>query len=137
LFKTQHQHQAKDGRPQGFTLLEVMVAMSIIAIVLVSVFTMQAQTASMSTETQFQATAPLLAQQKMTEMATSLSEQPEEASGDFGEEFIAYRWQSSVEAVESENFGAVSKDIKKISVTISLNEGEQAVTFTAYRLAID
>jgi general secretion pathway protein I len=119
----------------GFTLLEVMIAMSIIAIVLVSVFTLQAQTARMSFETQFQATAPLLAQRKMAEIETSLSEQSGEGSGNFGEEFPAYSWNSSVEEIESETLGSIAKDMKKIDVTISLNNEEQTVTFTTYRLA--
>lgn len=119
----------------GFTLLEVMIAMSIIAIVLVSVFTMQAQTARMSFETQFQTTAPLLAQRKMAEIETSLSEQSGEGSGNFGEEFPAYSWHSSVEEIESETLGSIAKDMKKIDVTISLNNEEQTVTFTTYRLA--
>jgi len=119
----------------GFTLLEVVIAMSIIAIVLVSVFTMQAQTARMSFETQFYGTAPLLAQRKMAEIEIALSEQSGEDSGNFGEEFPAYSWRSSVEDVESETLGSIAKDMKKIDVTISLNDEAQTVTFTTYRLA--
>ena len=127
--------RGKEDRCPGFTLLEVMIAMSIIAIVLVSVFTMQAQTARMGFETQFQSTAPLLAQSKMTEIEISLSEQSGEDSGDFGEEFPGYGWHSSVEEIESETLGSIAKDMKKINVTINLNNEEQAVTFTMYRLA--
>jgi len=132
-----HRISRKEGILQcsGFTLLEVMVAMSIIAIVLVSVFVMQAQTARMSFETQFQATAPLLAQRRMTEIETSLSEQSGEESGNFGEEFPGYSWHSTVEDIESESLGSLAKEMKKINVTISLNDGEQSVAFTAYRLA--
>jgi len=125
----------ENGRRSGFTLLEVTVAMAIIAIVLVSVFTLQAQTARMTFETQFQAAAPLLAQRKMAEIETSLSEQSGEDSGNFGEEFPGYSWNSSIEDTESETLGSIANDMKKITVTINRNDDEQVVTFTAYRLA--
>ncbi|MFO7972965.1 MAG: prepilin-type N-terminal cleavage/methylation domain-containing protein [Desulfobacterales bacterium] len=56
----------------GFTLLEIMVALSIIAIVLVSVYKMQAQSISMIYASKFYATAPLLAQLKIAEVEQGL-----------------------------------------------------------------
>ncbi|MCU0593194.1 MAG: prepilin-type N-terminal cleavage/methylation domain-containing protein, partial [Desulfobacterales bacterium] len=47
--------------PQGFTLLEVMVALGIMAIVLVSVYRLHSQTLAMSVESRFYTQAPLLA----------------------------------------------------------------------------
>ena len=52
----------------GFTLLEVMVAMSILAMALVAVFHMQSQSISMAGESRFLTTASLLAQSKMAEI---------------------------------------------------------------------
>ena len=49
----------------GFTLLEVMVAISILAIALVAVFGSQSQSLSLANEAKFNTTAPFLAQSKM------------------------------------------------------------------------
>jgi prepilin-type N-terminal cleavage/methylation domain-containing protein len=46
----------------GFTLLEVMVAMAIMAIVLVSVYRMHSQTLTMNMAARFYTQAPMVAQ---------------------------------------------------------------------------
>ena len=76
----------------GFTLLEVRVAMSIMAIGLVAVFQMQSQSISMSTEARFQTTASLLAQSKMADLeaANMLGNRTEK--GDFSPEHPDYGW---------------------------------------------
>ena len=84
----------------GFTLLEIMVALSIIAIVLVSVYKMQAQTISMNYEARFYATAPLLAQLKIAELETENLEEQADDSGDFGDEFPGYRWKVVIDDIE-------------------------------------
>ncbi|MBW2583428.1 MAG: prepilin-type N-terminal cleavage/methylation domain-containing protein, partial [Deltaproteobacteria bacterium] len=61
-------------RATGFTLLEVMVAMAIMAIVLVSVYRMHAQTLAMNTANRFYTQAPMLAQGKLAQLATGSSE---------------------------------------------------------------
>jgi len=55
---------------KGFTLMEVMIAMAILAITLVAVFQSQSQSVSMATEVRFLTTASLLAQGKMAEIDT-------------------------------------------------------------------
>ena len=90
---TVKQTAAQSLQPQkGFTLLEVMVALSIIAIVLVSVYKMHAQTVSMNNEVRFYATAPMLAQIKIAEIESENLKDIGDDSGDFGDEFPDYRW---------------------------------------------
>ena len=117
----------------GFTLLEIMVAVSIIAIVLVSIYKMQAQTISMNYEARFYATAPLLAQFKMTEQETKSLEDLTGDSGNFGDDFPGYRWSMAVDDVESEALGDTAKDLKKIDVTIFLNNDEFTYSLRTYR----
>ena len=117
----------------GFTLLEIMVAVSIIAIVLVSIYKMQAQTISMNYEARFYATAPMLAQFKMTEQETKSLEDLTSDSGNFGDDFPGYSWSMAVDDVESEALGNTAKDLKKIDVTIFLNDDEFTYSLRTYR----
>jgi general secretion pathway protein I len=106
----------------GFSMLEVMVALAIMAIVLVAVYRMHSQTLSMAAATRFQTEAPLLAQRKMAEIESS-EDSIGPDSGDFGEDFPGFQWTVEVEDVVSEALGEVSQDLKRIDLTISSDEG--------------
>ena len=58
-------------KASGFTLMEVMIAMTILAIALVTIFQSQSQSISMSSDSRFMTTASLLAQSKMVELETT------------------------------------------------------------------
>ncbi len=81
---------------QGFTLLEVMIAMAVLAIALVAVFRSQSQSVSMVTESHFLTTASLLAQGKMAEMERKKPEELMNDSGDFGPDFSNYSWRVEI-----------------------------------------
>ena len=117
----------------GFTLLEIMVAISIIAIVLVSVYGMHTQTISMNFISRFQTTAPMLAKQVLTQIETKPIDDLVDDSGDFGKEFSDYKWQVSVKEVESEALGEIAKDLKQIEVTVSFNEDEDVYNIRLYK----
>ena len=117
----------------GFTLLEIMVALSIIAIVLVSVYKMQAQAITMNYEARFYVTAPLLAQLKIAEVEIENLGGSANDSGDFGDEFPGYRWNVVIEDVESELLGNITKNLKKIDVNISLNTDDFTYSLRTYR----
>lgn len=76
----------------GFTLLEVMIAMSILAIGLVAVFQMQSQSISMSSESRFLTTAALLAQNKMVEVEAVKQLENRIQEGDFAPDYPEYGW---------------------------------------------
>lgn len=117
----------------GFTLLEIMVAISIIAIVLVTVYRMHAQTISMNFISRFYTVAPVLAKKVLTQNETKTIDELADDSGDFGKEFSDYKWQVSVKEVESDALGEIAKDLKQIEVTVSLNEDEDVYTLRSYR----
>lgn len=117
----------------GFTLLEIMVSVSIVAIVLVSVFKMHAQTIWMSNTIKFHATAHLLAQQKLAEFETISSHQQISDSGDFGDEFPGYAWHLSVDDIDSELLGSVAEDLKRVDVTVTFKQNENSYQIRAYR----
>lgn len=79
--------------PAGFTLLEIMIALSLMAIVLVSVYRMHAQTLRLNEEIRFNATAPLLAQAKIAELALRPPGSLTDGEGDFGDDFPGYTWR--------------------------------------------
>ena len=106
----------------GFSMLEVMVALAIMAIVLVAVYRMHSQTLNMAAAARFRTEAPLLAQRKLAQIESS-GEAIGPDSGDFGEDFAGYRWQVEVEDVASEALGEVGQDLKRIDLTVSSDEG--------------
>jgi general secretion pathway protein I len=125
----------KNRRPataKGFTLLEVMVAMAIMAIVLVSIYRMHSQTLAMNTATRFYTQAPLLAQSKLAQLESVASELIAGDSGDFGEAFPGYSWSVSTEDVSSELLGEVGDDLKRLDVSVTLNDGEFVYSARTY-----
>ena len=111
----------------GFTLLEIMVALAMIAIVLVAVYRMQTQTINMNIVGRFQTVAPFLAQKIMADIEAKPAEELFDNSGDFGESFPELNWTVTVEELVSETFGEIGKDLKRINVTISSAEQDHCV----------
>jgi general secretion pathway protein I len=122
---------------RGFTLIEIMAAISIIAIVLVSVYKLHAQTLAMNTEVRFYATAAMLAQKKMAEIESKSREDMSADSGDFGEEFPNYNWNIVIDDVVSKALGNVAENLKRIDITISFNNDEYTYNLRSYRFLQD
>jgi len=124
----------KNKQPDvGFTLLEIMVAVSIISIVLVSVYKMQAQTITMNYAARFYATAPLLAQLKIAEVEIENLGGSADDSGDFGDEFPGYRWNVVIDDIDSELLGNIADNLKKIDINVSFNTDEFTYSLRTYR----
>ena len=111
--------------------------MSIMAIVLVSVYRMHSQTLTMNTANRFYTQAPLLARGKLAQLAASASEIIAGDSGDFGEEFPGYSWNVTVEEVSSEALGEAANDLKRIDLMVSFNNNEYVYNVRTYRLMQD
>ena len=109
----------------GFTLLEVMVAMAIIAIALTAVLGSQSQGVSLASEAKFNTTAPLLAQSKIAEIEVAEQGVLTGDSGDFGEDFPGYIWEFSVEDTVFEEPENVSDLLKRIDLKVSWGEEQQ------------
>jgi general secretion pathway protein I len=125
------------GISSGFTLLEVMVALAVMSIVLVSVYRMHSQSLTMNTAARFYTQAPMLAQGKMAELEAISSSAFPENSGDFGEEFPGYSWETSVADVASEILGEVADDLKQIDIKVSLNGNQFVYNLRTYRFRRD
>jgi general secretion pathway protein I len=121
-------------RPRGFTLLEVMVALSIMAIVLMGVYRLQSQTVVMSIESRFYTQAALLARTALTRFEQSTERELMSSQGDFGREYPGYLWKITVEQTPSVALGKdIAQDMKRIDVLVTLNNGEYSYGFRTYR----
>jgi len=97
---------------EGFTLLEVMIAMAILAISLVAAFRSQSQSVSMASESRFLTTASLLAQGKMAELESMKPQDISNGSGDFGVDFPQYLWRVEIK-------DTAIQYLKKIEVSVT------------------
>ena len=129
-----HRASSIEHRATGFTLLEVMVAMAIMAIVLVSVYRMHSQTLAMNTANRFYTQAPMLARSQLAKLETGSSGIIAGDSGDFGDKFPGYSWNVSTEEVAIEALGDVAKDFKRIDLSVSFNNNEYVYNIKTYRL---
>ncbi|MDD5711407.1 MAG: prepilin-type N-terminal cleavage/methylation domain-containing protein [Smithellaceae bacterium] len=114
-------------RTPGFTLMEVMIAMAVLAIALVAAFQLQSQSLSMTDNSRFLTTASLLAQAKMTEFETAPPLNLQSGKGDFGEDYPSFRWQAVVSDTQLASF-------KKIELTVTDDtRADNAYSLTMYR----
>jgi general secretion pathway protein I len=121
------------GKENGFTLLEILVAVSIIVIVLVAVYRLHAQTISMNISARFYSVAPLLAQEKIAEIQLKKRDELFGDSGGFGEAFPGYKWELEVRDMESEYLEELSENLKRIDLHISYNDGEYNYNARTYK----
>jgi general secretion pathway protein I len=113
---------------KGFTLLETMIAMSILTIAVVSIFNLQGQSVKMITSVRFYTQAPLLARLALSQFEAKLvAEDPEldSDSGYFGEDFPGYAFSiiaSEIEECEDEEYAYISKFVKTVDVEVTWEE---------------
>ncbi|MCX5851767.1 MAG: type II secretion system minor pseudopilin GspI [Deltaproteobacteria bacterium] len=122
----------QNSRAPGFTLLEVMIAMAMLAITLVTAFQSQSQSISMASESRFETTAPLLAQSKMAEIEAMKMSDVNAGEGDFGEKFPDYTWRVEVNDTE---FEALKKI--EVKVTSSALKSRNAYRLVLYRFVME
>ena len=114
-----------NSKEYGFTLLEVTVAMAIIAIALTAMLSSQSQSLSLANEAKFSTTASLLAQNKVAEFETVKSEELVSDSGDFGEDFPNYFWEMKVSDATIPGAEELSEQLKQIDLKISWGDVDQ------------
>ena len=137
---TGRQRRASITRQGGFTLIEMMVAVSIIAIVLTAVYRLHSQTLMMTIGARFYTVAPLLAQNKLVDIELSSAQELAQGTGDFGKDFPDYTWEVTIDDIGSDQLetgaeqlkGAVEK-LKKIDIKVLFNQGEMVYDLRTYR----
>jgi len=131
--------RAKQGYMQharaGFTLLEILVAMSVVTFALIAIFRLYTQTISMNYLLSFNTTAPFLAQKIITQQTSMPGAELGDNTGDFGEKFPGYTWAVTIEDLAPEVLE--TDELKKIDVRVFLNGDEQTYFLRRYRFLRD
>lgn len=119
----------------GFTLIEVLVALVIVTVTLTSIYKLQASSLSMTTSSRFYTLAPLLAESKLAQIERDGIENAG-GSDTFGSEYPGYAWSVQVEPMDSELLKSPNYHMAKIDLTITLND---AMTYEmrTYRFYVD
>ncbi len=119
---------------QGFTLLEIMVSLSIVAIVFVSLFKMQSSSILLAGYGKFHSTAPFLARQTITRIERDL-EDDANPSGDFGDSFPGYQWSARITDYQTYDSAIIpesaAKRLKRVEIEIV--QGENQFTLNTWR----
>ena len=104
---------------KGFTLLEVMVAVALIAIALTTLLGSQSQSVSFANSAKFETMAALLAQSKMSEIEMLDKENLNSDSGDFGDDYPGYAWEVTVSDISIEGVDNISDYLKQVDLTVT------------------
>jgi general secretion pathway protein I len=91
----------KAGAP-GFTLLEVLVAVAILAIAMVAILKANVQSLDTLTRSRETSTASLLAASKLAEVEAAGAANWSELRGDFAEDYPDYTWEVETSSTEVE-----------------------------------
>ena len=108
----------------GFTLLEVMVAVAVIAIAFVTLIGAQSQSVAIATSSKFDAMASLLAQWKVTELNLQDYNELASSTGNFGDEFPNFYWEMKVTELSEGDTGIKGSDgmLKAIDVKVLIEQ---------------
>ena len=123
----------KISADRGFTLMEVLVALSVVAIALTAIYRMHSQTLFMDERGRFDTVATMLARQKLADLETIDISKFNGDSGDFGDTQPGYAWQIQAENVESDLFKDDGPILKRFLISITHNGTESQFTLTTYR----
>ncbi len=114
------------GNNRGFTLLEVMISVSIIAFIFVSIFRLQSGTIDLALSGKFNSIAPMLAKKLLNDAGSDL-ENWSEFQGDFGDKFPGIHWRMDVSESLFEIDDFIKEDnqarFKKIQIEIIKSSG--------------
>lgn len=110
------------SKATGFTLLEVLVAVAILAIAMVAILKANVQNLDALTESRETSTASLLAASKLAEVEAAGAANWNEFQGDFGEDYPDYTWEVETTSTKVEGLMRVV-----VTVQRSGGSGENAV----------
>jgi len=128
---TMDERNAADGRfstaCKGFTLLEVMVALAVLSLALVVLFSQQATSLSRGNEARITTKAALLAQERMAGLLAEKRLSIGDEEGEVKDSTPPFKWRQQVEEGSIEG-------MKKLTIVVLWKEGEREreVRFVTY-----
>jgi len=127
-------------KAKGFTLLEVMISVSIIALVFVSLFRMQSGTISLAGAGQFNTVAPILAAHLIARIEQDVKNWSQSA-GDFGEHHPGITWTCDISDLSLEALDFIREEnadsLKKIHIKITGPAEQTPFEVTTWRAAVE
>ncbi|MFH2060722.1 MAG: prepilin-type N-terminal cleavage/methylation domain-containing protein [Pseudomonadota bacterium] len=140
ILKTAFKARLANVNTKGFTLLEIMVSVAIIALVFVSLLRMQTSVIQLASATRFTIVAPILARQLLSQIDQDL-ENWSQTQGDFGENYPKIQWTCNIFDAVSEPLEIISKtnqeNFKKIEITLTAPSGQTPYTITTWRAILE
>lgn len=100
----------------GFTLLEILVALAVLAVALVVLLTLRNRDIALQAHARHLITATALAKEKLEELSRVAEADRQETSGDFGERYPGYVWRQEMQPTPVPEWF-------DITVTVSWPEG--------------
>lgn len=122
----------------AFTLLEVMIAVSILSISLVALFGSQSRSLSMATEAHFNNIAPMLTSLKLAEVQSRIIPLESDA-GDFEEDFSNFSWTLDVSDAALDSFETLDNlqpPLQQVSLTVSWKDTKYSYSIMYYELQL-
>ena len=118
------------GRAAGFTLLEVLVAVALVALVLVSFMGLHLRSLDATLQAQDITTAVLLAQGKLAAMGAFPETGTEEGAFE-GPDLSRFRWASAVteHILDAKLAGGRAVTVRQLDVTILWLDGQQTRSY--------
>jgi prepilin-type N-terminal cleavage/methylation domain-containing protein len=101
---------------EGFTLLEIVIALGLIAIALLAVFRLQAQNLDIQSEAQFMTIAKCLIQDRISQIECRETLVEGKSSGEVGEDFPDFTYEEEISAIPEE------ENVFKVRVGIILEK---------------
>jgi general secretion pathway protein I len=116
------------NKKEGFTLLEIMIAVAILSIALVAVLQNESRILSSTYESNTLTMASFLALQKASELESRIGKADTEMEGGFGKDFPFFTWKAEVRDIPVPGIQA-----KFLRVSVLWKEGERDRAFTLDR----
>jgi len=101
------------GSRAGFTLIEVLVAVAILAIAMVAILKANVQNLDALTKSRETTTASLLAASKLAEIEAAGVANWGESQGDFGEDYPEFTWQVETTSTEVEGLERIAVIVQR------------------------
>jgi general secretion pathway protein I len=124
---------------KGFTLIEVMVSILVLATVLVTLFRLQSSTITLAGRGNFYSLAPFLARQQLSALVPVGN--LETLSGDFGQEFAGYGWTCQINNADFDALSLISephfKNFKRIHLEITSPDKKKVYKITTWRYQVE